>query len=220
MDPAEMTKPLLLVGAGGYAKEVAQIARRLDPKGTRWNRLSYVAVSRAEIGTELPFGRVEYSDEDILSGALNADVVLAVGEPHLRMPLAERYTRVPALSFPNLIDPSVDYDPKLITMGIGNVIHRNVTMTLNAVMGDFNFFNKNSILSHDTTVGSFNTISPAATILSNTRLGDACSIGANACVLPKVRIADRTTLGASSLLRHDVDEPGHVFIGVPAKKLR
>jgi sugar O-acyltransferase (sialic acid O-acetyltransferase NeuD family) len=215
-----MTKPLLLVGAGGYAKEVGQIARRIDPKGARWDRISYVGVSRAEIGTELPFGRVEYCDEDILSGALIADVILAVGEPHLRVRIAERYTKVPKLSFPNLIDPSVDYDPAQITMGIGNVIHRGVTMTVNAVMGDFNFFNKNSILSHDTTVGSFNTISPSATILSNSRLGDGCSIGANACVLPKVRIADRTTLGASSLLRRDVVEPGQTLIGVPAKKLR
>ena len=215
-----MMKPLLLVGAGGYAREVGQIARRLDPKGIRWDRISYVAMARAKIGTELPFGRVEHCDEDLLSGALIADVILAVGEPHLRVRIAERYTKVPTLSFPNLIDPSVDYDPAQITMGIGNVIHRGVTMTVNAVMGDFNFFNKNSILSHDTTVGSFNTISPAATILSNCRMGDACSIGANACVLPKVRIANRTTLGASSLLRHDVDEPGHVFIGVPARKLR
>lgn len=215
-----MTKLLLLVGAGGYAKEIAQIARRIDPKGTRWDRVSYVAISRAEIGTEMPFGRVEYCDEDILSGAVTAEVVLAVGEPHLRMDLAGRYTKVPTLSFPNLIDPTVDYDPALITMGIGNLLHRNVTTTLNVVMGDFNFFNKSSIISHDTTFGSFNSIMPGATILSNSRLGDACSIGANACVLPKVRVADRTTLGASSLLRHDVDEPGHVFVGVPAKKLR
>jgi len=179
-----------------------------------------VAVSRAEIGTELPFGRVEHCDEDILSSALIADVVLAVGEPHLRVRIAERYTTVPTLSFPNLIDPSVDYDPAQITMGIGNVIHRGVTMTVNAVMGDFNFFNKNSILSHDTIVGSFNTISPSATILSNSRLGDGCSIGANACILPKVKVADRTTLGASSLLRRDVVEPGQTLIGVPAKKLR
>ena len=80
-DSTEMTKPLLLVGAGGYAKEVAQIARRIDPKGARWDRILYVAVSRAEIGTDLPFGRVEYCDEDILSAGLTADVILAVGEP-------------------------------------------------------------------------------------------------------------------------------------------
>ena len=131
-----MTKPFLVVGAGGYAKEAAQIAKRIDPTGTRWNRISYIAVSRTDIGVELPYGHVDYCDEDILSGALTADVVLAVGEPHLRVRIAERYTKVPTLSFPNLIDPAVDYDPAQIRMGIGNVIHRNVTMTVNAAMGD------------------------------------------------------------------------------------
>jgi UDP-3-O-[3-hydroxymyristoyl] glucosamine N-acyltransferase len=216
----EMTKPLLLIGTGGYAKEVAQIAKRFDPGGTRWDRMLYVATSRAEIGTELLFGRVDYCDEDILSGALTADAVLALGEPHLRVRLAARFANVPTLSFPNLIDPSVDYDPALITMGIGNVIHRNVTMTFNVVLGDFNFFNKASVIGHDTTFGSFNTVNPGASILSNTRLGDACMIGAHACVLPKTRIADRTTVGASALVRHDIDEPGHMFVGVPAQKLR
>ncbi len=215
-----MDRQLLLIGNGGYAQEIAQIAKRLDPKGTRWDRIRYVATSRAEIGTELLFGRVEYCDEDVLSGALTGDAVLALGEPHLRVRLAARFANVPMLSFPNLIDPSVDHDPTLITMGIGNVIHRNVTTTFNVVLGDFNFFNKAAIVGHDTTFGSFNTINPAASILSNARLGDACMIGAHACVLPKTRIADRTTLGAASLLRHDVDEPGHVFVGVPAKKLR
>jgi len=215
-----MTKPLLLIGTGGYANEVAQIAKRLDPRGTRWDRILYVATSRTEIGTELLFGRVDYCDEDILSGALTADAVLALGEPHLRVRLAARFANVPTLSFPNLIDRSVDYDPALITMGIGNVIHRNVTITFNVVLGDFNFFNKGAIIGHDTRFGSFNTVNPAASLLSNSHLGDGCFIGAHACVLPKVRIADRTTVGASTLVRHDIDEPGHVFVGVPAQKLR
>jgi UDP-3-O-[3-hydroxymyristoyl] glucosamine N-acyltransferase len=216
-----MTKPLLLIGTGGYAMEVAQIAKRIDPNGVRWNRISYVATSRAQIGTELLFGRVDHCDEDMLSMApMAGDAVLALGEPHLRVRLAARFAEVPTLSFPNLIDPSVDYDPALITMGIGNVIHRNVTMTFNVVLGDFNFFNKASIIGHDTTFGSFNTINPAASILSNSRVGDACAIGAHACVLPKTKIADRTTLGAASLLRQDIDEPGHVFVGVPAQRLR
>src|SRR5688572_22950666 len=97
----EMTKRLLLVGTGGYAKELAQIAKRIDPKGAIWEHILYVATSRAEIGTELLFGRVEYCDEDILSGALTADAVLALGEPHLRVRLAARFANVPTLSFPN-----------------------------------------------------------------------------------------------------------------------
>ncbi len=215
-----MTKRLLLIGTSGYAKEIAQIATRIDPHRERWDRISYVAASRAEIGTALLFGQVDYCDEDILSGGVTGDAVIALGEPHLRQRVAARFTSVPGLTYPNLIDPSVDYDPTLITMGTGNVIHRHVVMTFNVAIGDFNFFNKCAIIGHDTKFGSFNTVNPAATILSNARIGDGCLVGANATVMPKIKMADRTTVGAKALLRHDVDEPGQVFVGIPAKKLR
>jgi sugar O-acyltransferase (sialic acid O-acetyltransferase NeuD family) len=215
-----MTGRLLIIGTSGYAKEIAQIARRIDPGCERWDQISYVAAVRAGIGAALLFGRADYCDEDILSGDVTADAVIALGEPHLRQRVAARYANVQSVSFPNLIDPSVDFDPGLITMGTGNVIHRNVVMTFDIAIGDFNFFNKCSIIGHDVKMGSFNTISPAACILSNARLGDGCLVGANASLMPKVRIADRTTVGAGALLRHDVDEPGQVFVGIPAKKLR
>lgn len=215
-----MTKRLLLIGTAGYAEEIAQIARRIDPKRARWEEISYVAASRAEIGKELLFGRVDYCDEDILAGAVSGDAALALGEPPLRQRVAAQYKAAAGLTYPNLIDPSVDYDPSLIKMGTGNVIHRNVVMTFHIVMADFNFFNKCAIIGHDTSMGSFNTINPAASILSHVRIGDGCSFGAGSRVLPKIRIADRTTIGASALLRHDVEEPGHVFVGIPATKLR
>ena len=215
-----MGRQLLLIGSGDFAREIAQIAKRIDPKGTIWERISYVATSRTEIGKELLFGRVDYCDEDILSGAVTADAAIALAAPHLRVRVAERYAKVPALTFPNLIDPGNDHDLTLIKIGIGNIIHRNVIMTFNVMMDDFNFFNKNSTIGHDTTFGSFNTVSPAATLLRNVRLGSGCMIGANACIMPEVKIADRTTVGACALLRHDVDEPGQVFIGVPAERQR
>ena len=215
-----MSRPLLLIGTSGYAKEIAQIARRIDRNGTIWNSISYVSTSRAEIGTELLFGRIDYCDDDVLSGDLAADVVIALGEPHLRVRVAERYSRMPSLAFPNLIDPSADLDMTLITMGTGNVIHRNVVMTFGIGMGDFNFMNKCATVGHDVKMGSFNTINPSASVLSNTHIGNGCMIGAHACVLPRLKIADRTTLGAAALLRNDVDEPGHVFVGIPAKKMR
>ena len=213
-----MTKPLLLIGTSSYAKEIAQIARRIDPNGNIWERISYVAASRVEIGTELLFGGVDYCDDDVLSGDLTADAAIALGEPHMRARVAQRYAKVPSLSFPNLIDPSTDFDRALVTMGVGNVIHRNVVMTFGIELGDFNLLNKCAIIGHDLKIGSFNTIHQFASVL-NSRIGDGCMIGAGASVMPKVKIADRTTLGAAALLRNDVDEPGHVFVGIPAKKM-
>jgi len=214
-----MSKRLLIVGTGGYAKEVAQIARRIDPATVTWQSISYVAISPEEKGRELLYGRVEYCDEEILSGAVTADCVIALGEPEVRSSVASRYARAANLIFPNLIDPSVDLDRDLVTMGRGNVVHRNVLMTCDIAIGDFNLFNKACVISHDVKIGSFNTVHPGATLLSGTQLGDGCLIGTGARVLPKVRIANHTKLGAGAVLLRDVVESGRAFAGVPAKQL-
>jgi acetyltransferase-like isoleucine patch superfamily enzyme len=213
-----MAKRLLIVGTSGYAQEVAQIARRIDPQRTVWHTISYVSQTRAELGTERLFGSVEYCDEDVLSGKEPADVVIGLGDPEPRQSVAARYVTVPSFAFPNVIDPSVDFDASVNAMGIGNVVQRNSIVAFNTSMGDFNMINKFALIGHEAKMGSFNTIGPYGCILGP--LGDACFIGAGACVMSSVSVADRTKLGAAALLRHDITEPGQVFVGIPATKLR
>src|SRR5688500_5793813 len=117
---------LLVVGTGGLAKEVAQLARRIDPDGRIWGAISYVAASESEKGTALPFGGVDYCDDDIAESPIAADAVIAVGAPALRHVLATRYSALPKLRFPNLIHPSVPFDPTLVKLGKGNVIAQSV----------------------------------------------------------------------------------------------
>jgi sugar O-acyltransferase (sialic acid O-acetyltransferase NeuD family) len=215
-----MVKRLLIVGTGGYAKEVAQIARRIDPRLHVWNSISYVAASPADIGQPRPYGTIDYSDAEVLSGAVTADVIIGIGDSKLRCRTASRYTELPVLSFPNLIDPSVEINRDLVALGKGNVIHQRVVLTCDIVIGDFNLFNKGCIVAHDVHLGSFNTVHPAASLHGSSRLGNGCMVGAGARVLPNVSVADRTTIGAGAVLLHAVSEPGHVYAGVPAKRLR
>ncbi len=215
-----MAERLLIVGAGGFAKEVAQIARRMDPRLEVWKSISYVAASPAEIGGRRPFGSIDYSDADVLSGAITADVVIGIGDPEQRYRAASRYAELRVLSFPNLIDPSVEIDRELVALGKGNVIHQRAVLTCDIAIGDFNILNKGCIVAHDVHVGSFNDVHPAASLHGHSRLGDRCVVGAGARVLPNVCVADRTVIGAGAVLHRGVSEPGQVYAGVPAKRLR
>lgn len=215
-----MAERLLIVGTGGYAKEVAQIARRMDTRQELWNSISYVAASPAEIGQRRPYGTIDYSDADVLTGAVTGNVVIGIGDPEQRCLAASRYVELPVLSFPNLIDPSVEIDRELVALGKGNVLHRRVVLTCDIVIGDFNVFNKSCIVAHDVHVGSFNDVHPAASLHGHSRLGNGCVVGAGARVLPNVSVADRTIIGAGAVLHRSVSEPGHVYAGVPAKRLR
>jgi sugar O-acyltransferase (sialic acid O-acetyltransferase NeuD family) len=214
-----MPKPLLLVGTGGLAKEIGQLARRIDPDRRIWDVISYVAAGPADKGTALPFGRVDYCDADIMRSGLTADVAIAVADPMIRARLSTRYLELPNLSFPNLIHPSVHVDPGLVALGKGNLIAQGVIMTCDIVAGDFNLFNKGCMIGHDVAIGSCNVINLAASVSGRARIGDCCMIGAGARVLENIAVADRTTLGAGAVLLADIAEPGHTFVGVPAKRL-
>ncbi|HYK38650.1 MAG TPA: hypothetical protein VEU98_01420 [Candidatus Eremiobacteraceae bacterium] len=215
-----MPKRLLIVGTGGYAKEVAQIVRRIDPGLNIWNPISYVAASSGELGQSRVYGTVDHSDEDVLSGAVIADIVIGIGEAEARHRIISRYSELRALTFPNLIDPSVEISRDLVTVGKGNVFHQRVVLSCDIVIGDFNLFNKGCIIAHDVSVGSYNDVQPAASLHGYSRLGNLCTVGAGARVLPKVSVADRTIIGAGAVLLRAVSESGHVYVGIPAKRLR
>jgi sugar O-acyltransferase (sialic acid O-acetyltransferase NeuD family) len=215
-----MPERLLIVGTSGYAKEIGYIARRIDPDCRLWDKISYVSNSPSEKGRSLLFGQVDFCDADVLSSGMTVDVVIGVGDPDLRSRVAARYLEFSALSFPNVIDPSANLDPRLIRLGKGNVIEPGVLMSYGIAVGDFNLFNKACVVSHDVRIGSFNAIHPSATLLSNSRLGNYCVLGCGARVLPNISVADRTILGAGAVVLRDIAEPGHTFIGVPAKQIR
>jgi len=214
-----MSKRLLIVGVSGYAKEVGQIARRVDPGKRIWDPISYVSETSIEKGGSRLHGAIDFCDEDVLKGSVAGDVVIGVGEPELRRKVASRYAGIPGLSFPNLIDPSVEIDNALIVMGRGNILHRGVILTCDVTIGDFNLFNKGAIISHDVRIGSYNSVQPAASMLSRSAIGDGCTIGAGACMLPGTSVPDGTTLGAGAVLLRTISEPG-VYVGVPARRLR
>jgi maltose O-acetyltransferase len=54
---------------------------------------------------------------------------------------------------------------------------------------------------------------------SDVRIGDRCWIGTRAMIMPGVTIGEGTVVGAGALVTKDCD-PGAVYVGVPAKRVR
>lgn len=213
-----MPRDLIVVGTSGLAKEMAQLARQIDPEARRWGEIRYVAEHAADLGEQLPYGRVCHTDDDLRQGRVEGDVVIGIGHAAARRRVCSWLRSAnPALQFPNLVCPGLVIDPVHVQMGIGNVFTRGVVTTLGIRIGDFNLFNWNATIGHDATIGSYCVVNPGAAISGFCTIGDASLIGAGAVVIEHVRVCDGSTIGAGAVLTHDITEAG-VYVGVPARR--
>lgn len=56
-------------------------------------------------------------------------------------------------------------------------------------------------------------------VRSQVRIGDGCWLGARALIMPGVTIGEGTIIGAGAVVTKDC-EPGAVYVGVPARRVR
>ena len=214
-----MSVDLFILGTSGLAREVAQLARKIDPNGSKWASIHYVTNNPSLLNQELLFGRIDTLDQDLESKRSISDVVIGIGYPQIRERAAKILKYNHYLRFPNLIHPSVDIDTSLVKIGAGNIITEGVIMTCNIEIGDFNLINWNVSIGHDSTIGSWNVINPGSCVSGYVSIANSCLIGASSCILEGIDVVDRTTLGAGAVLTKSAREPGLTLIGVPAKTM-
>lgn len=214
-----MATELIVVGTGGLAKEIAQLARAIDPCCERWKQLAYSVNEPGALGQRMPYGKVLYLDEDVCRREMPCDVAIAVGNPAVRMGIADVMLKNPNLSFPNLIHPSVDLDFGTVKVGVGNQFTKGVVITCDISIGHFNLFNLNSTVGHDTSVGSFNVINPGTNISGRVSIENECLLGTGCQILEGLSISSNATVGAGAVVTCSIASAG-VFVGIPAKRLK
>lgn len=211
-----LPRTLYIVGTGGFAKEVAQVAAMLNAHASEWKAIRYISEHPNEAGP-LPYGSIGGDDQFLTDLDEEADVAIGVGEPRIRQKIVETLRRKPNLRFPNLIHPRVDIDPTVVRMGEGNFIANGSVLTCDIVLGNHNLINYTATIGHDCRIGSFNVINPGANVAGHVRLEDACLVGTGAQILAHLRIASRTVIGAGAVVTKSIDEPG-IYTGIPARK--
>lgn len=210
---------LYIIGTGGFAKEVAQLAHEINLAFAHWDALAYLSETPAEVGKPMPFGSVVGTD-DLLKGlTAPADVAVGIGSPRLRAKLGAGLLTLRSLRFPNLVHPANPINPDHVLLGVGNIVTRGAVFTCDIKVGDLNVFNLNSTVGHDTTIGSFNVINPGTNVSGGVSIGDRCLFGTGSQVLEGISIASGSTIGAGAVVVKDVDRENLTLVGIPAKPL-
>jgi sugar O-acyltransferase (sialic acid O-acetyltransferase NeuD family) len=214
----ERIRELLLVGAGGLAREAAEAVRAVNAAWPTWNLLGFVDDDPAKHGTSIAGLRVLGPIEAIHDHP-DAQVLLCPGRPDNyvgRRLLADRLA-LDEERYATVVHPSASVG-STCEVGAGSVLLAHADLTADVVVGRHVVVMPQVVLTHDVHVEDF------ATLASGVRLGGACRVGrgaylgAGACLRERVSVGEWAMVGMGSVVVADVP-PERLWFGVPARDM-
>ena len=208
-------KRLIIVGAGGFGREVLAWARDCEQAGAEWRVGGFLdddpnVLESFDTGVPLLGTIDEYqpSEGDVF--------VTAFGSPSVKRACVEKLNKNAV--FVNVIHPTVVIGPR-VTLGVGIVICPYCVLTTDIDVGDHTALNIRCSIGHDASIGRCCQLSSFCDVTGGVTLEDDVFLGSHVSVLPRVVVERGAIIGAGSVAISRVKAETTVM-GVPARVLK
>jgi sugar O-acyltransferase (sialic acid O-acetyltransferase NeuD family) len=207
-------KRLIIVGAGGFGRELYVWAGQHPECGRAWTIAGFLDDNPLAL---VPFG--SFAPVLSLSGHKpSADNLYLVG---LGMPELKEKLVAPLVSagaeFLTFVHPQALVGAR-VKLGQGVVICPGAILSVDIEVGDFAMVNLNCTIGHDASLGPWTSLSAQCDITGHVRVADRVFMGSRASVIPEKSIGSRAIVGAGAVVCSDV--PADVtVVGIPARIL-
>lgn len=214
-----MSRPLIIVGAGGVGRELIEVVHAINQRGgDRLEIRGFVDDSLSSINTgHLAAGSMPFigtcTDLPAVEGA-ECDFIIGIADPRIRRALSEtmvdRGYRPAVLVHPDAtLGRSVHLEP-------GTVICAGARLTTNIVVGPHVQVHVNATVGHDSRLDAFSSLYPQAAVSGNCHIRSDATVGASATILQGLTVGEHAFVGAGAVVTREV--PAHSVVkGVPAR---
>ncbi len=211
-----MTPPIIIVGAGGHAKVVADALLAAGATVAGLVDAAPAATARHVLG--LPV----LGDDQVVLGRPTDALILAngvgsTGQPSARVRVFDSF-RARGFRFATVVHPAsvIGRDVELAEgaqVMAGAVVQPGCHIGVNAIV------NTGAAIDHDCRIGAHAHVAPGAVLAGGVTVGDRAHIGAGAVVIQNITVGPDAVVGAGAVVVHDVSD-GMRVVGVPAGRTK
>lgn len=194
-------KKLVIVGASGHGKVIADIAVKngyeeivfLDDNPTLKECAGFPVVGKTSQAIEM-----------------DGDKIVAIGNAEIREKIQGMINTVALIHPDAVISRRVEIDEGTVVMA-GAVINSDVKIGKGCII------NTCASVDHDCVIGDYVHVSVGAHVAGTCMIGNRTWIGAGTVVSNNISICDKSIVGIGAAVVKNINVPG-VYVGIPARK--
>ncbi len=203
---------IIIVGAGGFGREVLQWARQTWPEHVH-KLTGFISADVTKLDGHAPSLPILGTPNDFELRPSDG-FVLGIGIPRIRRVVAEQLEARGA-RFLTLIHPTAIVADTVV-IGPGSVICPYAVVSDAVRLGRCVLVNYHASLGHDAEAGDYAVLSPYATLGGKAVVGEDVFLGLHAAVGPVVIVSQSCAVAAGSVVLHDTPAESLVF-GAPGR---
>ena len=211
-----MAKNLVIIGAGGFGREMFAAAREAIGYGENFTIKGFLDGNPDAlcgycgypdiIGTPETY---EIAKDDVFITALGS----IAARRRCDAMIEERGGQ-----FISIVHRSASLGPN-VTVGEGSFIAHNVVLTADIAVGRHSCVFHGTVIGHDTSLADYTHVYSLVSVGGGVRVEEGASVFPGARIVPRISIGERATVGIGSAVVRDV-APGITVFGVPAERLK
>lgn len=208
-------KDIVIIGAGGFGREVAWLIEDINNNNREWHLIGFVDENPELIGHHINnyevLGDINWLSEQ------DCYAVCAIGEPRTKKTVLGKL-KDSKVKYPILIHPSVIMSDS-VEIDEGTIICAGNLITVNINIGKHVIVNLDCTIGHDVNIGDYSTVLPSVNISGAVNIEECTSIGTGTQIIQGLNIGKNTIIGAGAVVVKDL--PANcTAVGSPAKPIK
>ncbi|WJY26420.1 acetyltransferase [Sporosarcina trichiuri] len=205
-----MKEKLLIIGASGHGKVVADIAKKIN----KWKDIVFLDDDE---NIKFSMGvKVIGKSVDLYKYLNEYDFIVGIGSNTIREEIQLKLEAAKA-SIASLIHPTAVIGEQ-VKLSNGTVVMAGAVINCCTKLGKGCIVNTGATVDHDNIIEDYVHISPGTHLAGSVKVGKGTWLGIGSIVSNNINIISGCKVGAGAVVVNDITETG-TYIGIPARRV-